>query len=363
MARHFYFHIPFCAKLCPYCSFYVETRFRHKNRRFLEALLREVDQLGEQFEFSPETVYFGGGTPSALSLAELEFLLGGLRERLRPGPEVEWTFEVNPATVSAEKARLLRQLGVNRISLGAQSWNEETLKTLGRIHTASQTERTLELLRTAGFDNINIDLMFAVPGQSLEQWRESLERTVAAGPEHVSAYCLTYEEDTEYFRKLDAGIYRQETDWDAELFELTMDLLPAAGFVQYEISNFAKPGRESRHNLACWEGREYLGIGPSAFSTHGEERWQNVPDVEAYTAGILDGKGAVSFRETVAKREAEIIAFALRTNRGVEAGRLEPWRAGIEEFHELGLLATVKDRVVLTRKGKLLADSVGELFV
>lgn len=277
----------------------------------------------------------------------------------------EWTFEINPATVSVEKARALRSLGVTRISMGVQAWDEGTLKTLGRIHSGEQAERTFKVLRASGFDNIGIDLMFAVPGQTREQWRQTLEKTISLRPEHISSYCLTYEEDTEYFRKLQVGEFRQDENRDADLFEMTMDTLGSAAYAQYEISNYALPGRESRHNFAYWKGADYLGFGPSAFSTAGEHRWQNVPDTASYTERILAGGSAVTFEEEVgpATRLGETIAFLLRTDLGVRNEILSPWRREVDEFHNLGFLENKGDRVVLTRKGKLLADSVAEVFV
>jgi oxygen-independent coproporphyrinogen-3 oxidase len=363
--RHLYFHIPFCAKLCPYCSFYVDTHFKNKSQRFLDALLSEVDAMRARFEIRPRTIYFGGGTPSSLSLSQLAHLLDGLRERLDSSDLSEWTFEVNPATVSQDKARLLRDLGVNRVSMGVQSWDDAILRSLGRIHTGAQALETLDILRGAGFENINLDLMFSVPGQTREQWRETLEKTITLHPGHISSYCLTYEEDTEFFRKLQTGEMAQDENLDADLFEMTMDTLGEAGYAQYEISNYALPGRESRHNCAYWNGEDYLGFGPGAFSTHGSKRWQNIPDSAAYTEQTMTGKSTVSFEEQISEqtRLGERIAFSLRTGQGVEAPVLLPWRREMDEFFTLGLLRAEGDRVTLTRRGKMLADSVAEIFV
>ncbi len=362
--RHLYFHIPFCAKLCPYCSFYVDTHFKNKSARFLDALLREVKMQTGQYSIKPRTIYFGGGTPSSLSIGEIESL-ATLRENLDLSELEEWTFEINPATVSIEKARALRALGVTRISMGVQSWDEAILKTLGRIHTGAQAEQTFHILREAGFENISLDLMFAVPGQTREQWAGTLQKTISLRPEHISSYCLTYEEDTEFFRKLQSREFSQDADWDADLFEMTMDTLAGAGYVQYEISNFALPGRESRHNFAYWDAADYLGFGPSAFSTVGQRRWQNIADSAAYTERMLAGKLVVSFEETVkpSTRAGEMIAFSLRTTHGVPDELLGPWRNEVDEFHKLGLLQRDGAKVVLTRKGKLVADSVAEIFV
>lgn len=363
--RHLYFHIPFCPKLCPYCSFYVETGAQNKTTAFLDALLREVDEAQARQELQPETIYFGGGTPTALTCEQLEYLLGGLRARLDVSAVREWTFEVNPATVRAEKARLLKNAGVTRISLGVQSWDDALLRTLGRVHDATQAEQTFATLRAAGFDNINIDLMFAVPGQTLRQWQATLATTIALGSEHISSYCLTYEEDTAYFRQLQLGTFHQDNERDADLFETTIDTLTAAGFDHYEISNYARPGRESAHNFAYWRGADYLGFGPSAFSTVGLRRWQAIPDTAEYTRRIQAGESAVHSIEdlTPATRASEIAAFAMRTREGLATSELIRWSGAIREFHELGFLTQRGDRTVLTRRGKLMADSVAEAFV
>jgi oxygen-independent coproporphyrinogen-3 oxidase len=364
--RHVYFHIPFCPKLCPYCSFYVETSMRNKTHRFLDALLREVERQSAIFAIEPETIYFGGGTPTMLSISQLDYFLSELQTRMNTNAAREWTFEINPATVSLEKAKLLRSSGVNRISMGVQSWDDAVLKTLGRAHTSAQAEQTFHTLREAGFENVNMDLMFAVPGQTREQWQQSLEKTIALKPEHVSAYCLTYEEDTEFFQKLNAGNFSQNDERDAEMFETTMATLARAVFSHYEISNYAQPGRESLHNLAYWNGADYLGFGPSAFSTVGACRWQNAPNSTEYMDCLFAGKSPASFEEKLAPatKRGERIAFGLRTNRGLPAGALTPWSEQVREFHDIGLLqTTADDRVVLTHRGKLMADTVAEIFV
>lgn len=363
--RHLYFHIPFCPKLCPYCSFYVEVGAKNKNRGFLNAILRDVELAAEQYDLRPETIYFGGGTPSSLLADQLEYLLGGLRDRLDLSALKEWTLEANPATVRPEKAKLLRSLGVSRISLGVQSWDDALLKTLGRVHNAAAAERTYHTLREAGFLGVNIDLMFAVPGQSHEQWFATLAKTAELAPDHVSTYCLTYEEDTDYFRKLTGGVFVQEEERDARLFEETMDRLSAHGFTQYEISNHARPGHESQHNRAYWLGADYLGFGPSAFSTVGLHRWEKVRDTALYSARILAGEDATGFREslTPAQRAGETAAFRMRTIEGMPATELAPWAAAMAQFQQAGLLEKNGENLRLTRRGKLLADTVAEALV
>lgn len=363
--RHLYVHIPFCPKVCPYCSFYKEASDRNKTQRFLDSVLAELDGRLLERELHPETIFFGGGTPSALSTPQLDYLLSGLRARLDLSDLREWTLEMNPATVSLEKARALRGLGVNRISMGVQSWDEGLLKVLGRVHNGAQAERSYDILREAGFENVNLDLMFAVPTQTREQWHASLAKTIALQPEHISAYCLTFEEDTAFFARFARGELTQDAAWDADLFEATMDTLSAAGFEQYEISNYAKPGRDCLHNLAYWLGGDYLGLGPSAFSTVGARRWQNVADTSSYCDRIELGVVAESFAEELSTtmRRSEGIAFGLRTNRGVARETVKPWSADIAQFERDGFLDARGDRLVLTRRGKLMADTLAETFV
>jgi len=313
----------------------------------------------------PSTVYFGGGTPTALNIAQLEMLLRGFRERLDLSQLLEWTIEANPGSVSARKADVLKKFGVNRISLGVQSWDEELLKLLGREHNAQQAEESFRILRHAGFTNINVDLMFGLPGQTVDRWRATLERTIALQPEHVSTYCLTYEEDTDFFLRHARGEFRQDTDADAEFFEMTMAILEDAGYQHYEISNYASPGFESVHNRAYWLGKDYLGIGPSAVSTIGMQRWQNVCDYRVYIDRILCGASARGSSEALTEemKRTERIALRLRTREGISASDLKGFGQDIEQLITLKLLRKSNDHFLLTRKGKTLADSVTEAFL
>ena len=354
MVRHLYVHIPFCPKVCPYCSFYKEASDRNKTKAFLESVLKEAS--GASPGLRPETVFFGGGTPTALSTPHLEWLIGGLRERIDFSAVREFSLEMNPATVSHEKASALLAVGVNRVSMGVQSWDDALLRTLGRVHSADQARRSYEILRGAGVANINLDLIFGIPGQSEAQWRESLRRTIDLGSDHISAYCLTYEEDTEFFQRFARGEMVPEEDRDAGFFEIAMDELESAGFVQYEISNYARPGRECLHNLAYWRGSDYVGLGPSAFSTRIDTRWRNVADTSEYIRRIEGGIDPRDFSEPLDSdtRRAERVAFSLRTTDGIPA--LDVLAAQADAMEAAGLLVRRGERLHLTRKGKLLAD-------
>ena len=372
--RHIYVHIPFCARICPYCAFYKERADSSQTQRFCEALLREVETAGKleparprtaEFRLEPETIFFGGGTPTALTTAQLEFLLGGLRERLDLARLIEWTVEANPGSASPRKAALLRNMGVNRISLGVQSWDDELLKLLGREHNAAQAEASFQIFREAGFTNVSIDLMFGLPGQTLAQWETDLAKTIALRPDHISTYCLTYEEDTEFFLRQTKGEFREDPESDARFLESAMRMLENAGFEHYEISNYARPGFAAVHNRGYWAGHDYLGIGPSAFSTVALTRWQNVCDYRSYSVQVLAGSSAVSSTEilTPQMKRAEKIALSLRTGKGIASEELAQWPNESREFVELGLLREVDRRFVLTPRGKLLADSVAEAFI
>src|SRR5207249_701912 len=338
---------------------------RSQTQRFCDAILSELRQQARDQHLLPSTIYFGGGTPTALMTSQLEFLMAGFRDELDLSALIEWTVEANPGSTSAGKAALLQRLGINRISLGIQSWDDDLLNLLGREHNAKQGEESFDIFRGAGFSNINIDLMFGLPGQTIRQWRSTLERTVSLKPEHISSYCLTYEEDTEFFLRHARGEFRQDSDTDAEFFEMTMSILETAGYEHYEISNYARPGFRSAHNRAYWSGSEYLGIGPSAFSTIGITRWQNISDFRRYADAVLSEKSTVCSVEhlTSEMKRAERIALGLRTADGAPVQLLESFPDETREFIRLGLLRRSRGNFLLTRAGKALADSVAEAFV
>jgi oxygen-independent coproporphyrinogen-3 oxidase len=362
-AKHLYLHIPFCLQICPYCSFYKDIAGPGKADPLVDAVIREAELFGGQC--APETVFIGGGTPTALSVSQLERLLKGLSRHLDLSRATEFTIEMNPATVTARKADLLRAHGVNRVSMGVQSWDPELLKTLGRVHDAEQVRKSFAILRESGYDNLNLDLIYGVPGQTLAQWEDSLQQTVGLQPDHISAYCLTYEEDTEYFERLQRGEFLENTEQDAAFFERAVELLSAAGYAQYEISNYAKSGRVCRHNIAYWEGADYLGLGPSAWSTTGERRWQNVPDTAAYVRSIQAGVRPISTEELLPAqtRESEKIAFGLRMNAGIDPARLAGSHGLVTSLREEGVLEDHGPRVRLTARGRLLADEIAAQLI
>ncbi len=356
MIRHLYVHIPFCPKVCPYCSFYKTEASAGGFREFVEALLSEARLVRDIVR--PETVFFGGGTPTALNASQLDRLISGLAAQFDFSEVQEFTVEMNPATVSPGKASTLRQLGVNRASLGVQSWEPAILQTLGRSHSAEMAERSIHILRQAGFDNLNLDHMFGVPGQSPDDWRRTIARSLTYQPTHLSAYSLTYEEDTEFFEKLGRGEFVADGALDADLFEETITRLEVAGFEHYETSNYALPGQTCRHNLAYWQGKDFLGLGPSAVSTVGTIRTKNVSDTKDYVRRCTAGVSSAETVEELTPEELRLerIALGLRTSRGIEENDIAS--AAAAPLLEKGLLQRVGDRLVLARSARSLADEI-----
>lgn len=355
--NHLYLHIPFCHRICPYCSFHKHTPGNTDMTAFVDALLKEA----EKQPLCPQTIYFGGGTPTMLSDTHLERLLRGLRQRVDLSQMVEFTVEANPRTVSASKAALMRELGVTRVSLGLQAWDEATLKTLGRDHSPAEAEETWQTLRDAGFPSLNIDLMFSIPGQSLETWRATLEHSLELQPDHISAYNLNYEEDTDFFRRLQTGEFRPDDGRDTEFFQLGIDMLEGDGFEHYEISNYARPGHRSVHNEAYWLGADYIGLGPGAFSTVANKRWKNVANTDRYIALALAGENTATDVEqlTPEQRRTERFGLELRTSRGLPLDLVAPEsRRMLETLRDQGLLAIDDHFVRLTRAGKPLVDPI-----
>jgi oxygen-independent coproporphyrinogen-3 oxidase len=355
MIRHLYVHIPFCHRVCPYCSFYKHEPGGTDIPAFLAAILTEARVAAERWTLQPETIYFGGGTPSMLSSTLLERWLPEFRAVFDLSALREWTFEINPRTMIENKAALLVAQGVTRASLGVQAWDEPSLAVLGRDHSPAEAEETYQLLRSARFPAVSLDLMFSIPGQSVETWRASLRRTLTLQPDHISAYNLTYEEDTPFFDKLGAGDFACDEERDADCFASAIELLTGTGFEHYEISNYARPGFASLHNQSYWAGADYLGLGPGAVSTVERVRWKNVENTARY---LLDpAAGRAEEHLTDSQWACERLALELRTSRGV-ALEYVPDPDRIPELAAAGMVETAGGRLRLTAGGKPLADSI-----
>jgi oxygen-independent coproporphyrinogen-3 oxidase len=353
-----YLHIPFCHRVCPYCSFYKHTPGDTPVGEFVDGLLEEarvrLADLGER----PRTLYLGGGTPSMLSPTHLRKLFGGLEELVDPRALEEVTLEANPATFDVAKARLFRELGVTRVSLGIQSFTPHVLEKLGREHSAEEAAASVGILREAAIPEVNIDLMFAIPGQSEQDWRSTLETAIALGPDHISAYNLTYEEDTAFFESLRRGEVSESEDVNARFFLLADEILHGAGFEHYETSNYAKPGHRSSHNRGYWRGEDYLGLGPSAVSTVGGLRVTNVADTAAYVRMVGSLGNAITESESLdaEQRRLERIALMLRTDEGVPLSLVD--RSGVARLLAHGLAVVRGERLVLTLAGSPLVDPI-----
>lgn len=365
--QHLYLHIPFCHRVCPYCSFYKHTPGNTDMATFVQAVLDELSFHQRQIpDLRPTTIYLGGGTPTALSRTHLRTLLEGLRERVDCSQLQEFTLEANPKTVRPEKAQMLRELGVSRISLGVQAWDLPTLQLLGRDHAPGEAKETFLILREAGIPILNLDLMFSIPGQGLQTWLDGLRQSLALHPDHISCYNLTYEEDTEFLQRLLNGELDTDQNRDADHYHATIDLLESAGFEHYETSNFAKPGCRSIHNQAYWRGADYLGLGPSATSTYRRTRWKNVSDTNRYIDLIQQGRMPAAESETLNDHQwlMERIALELRTAEGLPRTRITESAARVLPLlQEEGLLRVTETHIQLTRQGKPLVDQIAETLI
>jgi len=377
-----YVHVPFCVRKCGYCAFYSEPASPALMDRYVAALRREMDLVAA--DLAPCTVYFGGGTPTLLSLGQWEDIFHAMAQLGWTAPG-EWTVECNPATVSSDQARLLRAGGVNRMSIGVQSLDDALLARLERVHTREMVFQTFDLLRAAGFDNLNLDLMFAIPGQSLAAWQATLAEALALGSEHLSCYEVIYEEDTPLFAQLQAGRFAVDEDRACDMYEELLSAAARHGYRQYEIANFAKhrgpgsagadiPDLACRHNVNYWRGGDFCGLGPGATSYIGGVRARNVADTAKYCQQLEGGARPIEFTEQLSPlaRAGELAAFGLRMNAGwpfAEFARVtgfdlrREWAAEMESLQRQGLACIEPDRFRLTPRGLQFADLAAEQFL
>ena len=362
-----YVHVPFCASTCDFCAFYQIMPTAGDIQSFLQGAEDEAALIDWTGPVS--TVFWGGGTPGLLAARDLSRLAGLVSARAGGTPR-EWTVELAPASVTEARLSALRDCGVTRISLGVQSFQPRWLEALGRKHTREQVYRAYERIRKAGFANVNLDLMFALPGQTGEEWVADVDSAVALAPEHLSTYCLTFEEDTALWVRLSQGAVRLDPEKEAILYETTWDRLGTAGYEQYEISNFARPGFACLHNLNTWRMQDWIGIGPSAASQQGGWRGSNPPDLGLWLSDLAEGRRMTQDRRALAEAllAEDALVFGLRMNRGVDlaAWRLRcpnaRWREMEDSLARLageGLVERGGGIARLTRRGRLLADAIG----
>lgn len=374
-----YVHVPFCAHKCEYCAFFSEPAPAEVRDRYVTALISELRMIAPGCR--PRTVFFGGGTPTLLSVANWERIGDAMRELGLLGAP-EWTVECNPASLDGDKARLLRALGVNRVSMGVQSFDDDLLRRLGRVHTRRVAFDSFDRLRRAGFDNVNLDLMFAIPGQNRELWQRTLAEAMALQSEHLSSYEVIYEEDTPLYAQLGAGEFDVDEDLACDQYEDLVAAAAARGFRQYEIANFARdeggggevPSRACRHNVNYWRGGEFHGAGPSATSYVAGVRTKNWANTSLYSDQLLQGRRPVDSSEQLPPlgRAGEIAAFGLRMVTGwpfADFQRVtgfdlrEHWGEDIRALEQEGLGIVEPDRFRLTARGLRFADLAAERFL
>ena len=388
-----YVHVPFCAQKCVYCAFFSEASSGELVNRYVAALVRELEMVAS--DLAPRTIFFGGGTPSLLNLRQWELILKTM-ERLNLLGAEEFTVESNPATVSADKAKLMRDYGVNRISMGVQSLDEELLDRLGRVHSRAMVFKSYDILRSAGFDNINLDLMFAIPTQTMAVWQDTLNEAMAMQSEHLSSYEVIYEDDTPLFAQLKAGEFSVDENLACDMYEELIRRATHGGFYQYEIANFARnqrtaatttlvdvlpgipatgiPSLACKHNVNYWRGGAFYGLGPSATGYVRGVRSKNWSNTQLYCDQLEKGQRAIESSEELSplRRAGETAAFGLRMNAGWPFADFErvtrhdlrrEWSDEMNQMVERGWAVRTEERFQLTHQGLRFADAAAELFL
>lgn len=363
-----YCHVPFCASTCDFCAFYQEKPRRGDLERYLRAMDMEFVQLPR--DRAVDTVFWGGGTPGLLAAKDLERLGVSLLKNLN-APPVEWTVEMAPSTAKADKLALLKELGVTRISMGVQSFQPPLLDSLGRLHNLKQIHLAWERVQAAGFAQTNLDLMFAIPGQSLDQWEADIRQAARLTPAHLSTYCLTFEEDTALYVKLSQGKVSIDEEKELRFYERGWELLGELGYAQYEVSNFARPGSECIHNMNTWRMHEWIGCGPSAASQYRGERYQRPANLDAWCMAIEAGESPKIERVQLDDDLllADAVIFGLRMNKGIDldtlakrfkgAGNFGVLEAKLANFEHEGLVYVEGGHYRLSHRGRLLCDAIG----
>ena len=364
-----YIHIPFCKRRCIYCDFFSTTQSEKKST-YIHALCQELDMRKDYLEGEDiETIYLGGGTPSQLTQKELEEIFSSLYNIYKVKENAEITLEANPDDLTPEYIHMLRTLPINRISMGIQTFQEETLKQLHRRHTAQQAIEAVKHCRETGFQNISIDLMYGLPGETLETWKEDLQQAIALHPEHISAYHLIYEEGTALWKLREQNqVEEADEDLSVTLFKTLIEELTHAGYEHYEISNFCLPGLHSRHNSSYWTGKKYLGCGPSAHSFNGTSRQWNVASLDKYIQSIQQGELDYEIEELdIYTRYNDFVITTIRTHWGMSLSHLRStYGENLYQYclrmakpHlEQGVLEIKEDTLKLTKEGIFISDGI-----
>ena len=369
-----YLHIPFCRSKCDYCDFYSLAGREDRMDEYQKALVRHVVESSAVARNCPvDSIYIGGGTPTWYGEKRLLELLRTVKRHFCMARDVEVTVEANPDSVDGKMLRHLRRAGVNRISMGMQSGSDEELRSVHRPHTYQQVEDAVAAVRAAKIRNLNLDLIYGLPGQTEESWHETVEKALSLGPEHLSCYGLTIEEGTPLAQRVARGEQLPDEDQQATLYLWTVERLAQAGYEQYEISNFAKRGYQSRHNMKYWMGRPYMGLGVAAHSDFGGRRYSFVSDLDAYIQGMLSGDEVVDESEKITRRErgSEYLMLRLRTVHGIDEWEyrreymmnFDPIEAKLSEFEQKGWARRQGRRWQFTPEGFLLSNQlIGQLL-
>ena len=366
-----YVHIPFCKKKCDYCDFISFSNKDDIQEQYIEAVCKDIEKAKEQaFNYEINTIYFGGGTPSYIKPEFIGKILESIKENYIVLADAEVTIEINPGTINKDKLEYYKKIGINRLSIGLQSTHDRLLKTIGRIHTYNEFMETYNLARQVGFENINVDLMLALPTQTLDELVQSTKEIIKLNPEHISIYSLILEENTSLYKKVMNGeIELLDEDLERKMYWETKKVLEANGFEHYEISNFAKKGFKSKHNMGCWEQEEYLGFGVSSHSYFANKRFSKTNNIEKYIENFDFEINEVQDREAKAK---EYMLLGLRKLEGVSISAFERkfeinplfyFRFEISKLEEEDLIEVDLDNIKLTNKGLDLANQVFEEFV
>ena len=371
-----YIHIPFCRQKCLYCDFPSWAGKEGQMQGYVDALTKEIRKRGTEYtDQQVVSVFFGGGTPTTLTIPMLEQLMQAVFESWNIAEDAEITTEANPGMLDGEMAAALKKMGFNRLSMGVQAWQNRLLKELGRIHTIEVFRENFKAVREAGFTNINTDLMFALPNQTMEDWQETVKNIVAMNPEHISAYSLIIEEGTPFYDRYEKGELKPaEEELDREMYHWAVDYLAEHGYEQYEISNFAKKGRQSRHNRIYWQAEEYLGMGLGSHSYMNGERFHNIYDLQEYIRADGDVSLLKEDIERIAEEDAlaEFMFLGLRLTEGVSfAGFQERFGQGMKNIYGSQIEELVKDELLqedeigirLTKRGVDISNYVFEKFL
>ena len=356
-----YLHLPFCQRKCGYCDFYSIQADSDEIEEYVRLLCEEMKLREAAFPYWVRTVYLGGGTPSLVPGGSIRLLLDSLNQFFNLAEEAEITIEVNPGTITFSVWNDYKSAGINRISLGVQSFHDRELKLLGRIHQSDEAKKAFEDARRFGFENIGIDLIYGLPGQTEGDWGQTLNQAIGLDPEHVSAYSLSLSDHVPMAKQIRQGRLLQLDEDKAALFmEMAHDKLESAGYEHYEISNYAKPGYQCQHNLIYWQGNSYLGLGASAHSFDSPRRWWNVADVAAYRSSLEKGQLPVEGEEELSETELELekIALGLRTLSGVPLSLVWHAEKMIDQLIHDQKAVVENESLILTPAGFLIADEI-----